>query len=97
MATYSQSVNVFGAIKTTKHSAALDPIGLLLSLYSRVFAYPNPSPNNKDDTYEKGRNKLNVAEFGAPTAPSIRALSLRGFSDLKLVDIEVCLVRCGYT
>jgi hypothetical protein len=120
VATYSQSVNVFGAIKTTKLTAILDPIGMVLSLYSKMFARPSPdrtsdsisassssssssscatsshqrSNNNNNNTGEAGKllemkSKLNNAEFGMPTAPMIRSLALRGFSDLKLIDMEV--------
>jgi hypothetical protein len=106
---------VFGAIKTTKLTAILDPIGMVLSLYSKMFARPSPdrtsdsssasssscatsshqrSNNNNNNTGEAGKllemkSKLNNAEFGMPTAPMIRSLALRGFSDLKLIDMEV--------
>jgi hypothetical protein len=35
MATYSQAVNAFGAVKTTKLGAALDPIGQVLLRWAR--------------------------------------------------------------
>jgi hypothetical protein len=109
---------VFGAIKTTKLTAILDPIGMVLSLYSKMFARPSPdrtsdsssasssscatsshqrsnNNNNNNNTGAAGKSKfemkskLNNVEFGMPTAPLIRSLALRGFSDLKLIDMEV--------
>jgi len=44
MATYSQLVNVFGAVKTTKLGAALDPVGAALALYSSRFAFAPEDP-----------------------------------------------------
>jgi hypothetical protein len=44
MATYSQLVNVFGAVKTSKLGAALDPVGAAIALYSSRFAFAPAAP-----------------------------------------------------
>jgi alpha-N-arabinofuranosidase len=67
MANYAQTVNVIGAIKTTKTAAAFDATGLVLKLYRAAFGTipvrvtGAPAPLDVAAAWREGRKVLTVA------------------------------------
>jgi alpha-N-arabinofuranosidase len=81
MANYAQTVNVIGAIKTTKTSAAFDTTGLVLKLYRAHFGLlpvevaGAPEPLDVAAAWREARSALTLAIVN-PTADE-QTLSLR--------------------
>ncbi|NIN71582.1 MAG: alpha-L-arabinofuranosidase, partial [Gemmatimonadetes bacterium] len=77
MANYAQTVNVIGAIKTTKTEAAFDATGLVLRLYRRdygsipVTVEGTPEPLDVAAAWTAGRDTLVIAVVN-PTRETVR-------------------------
>ena len=84
MANYAQTVNVIGAIKTTKTAAEMEPTGLVLALYRQRFGtVPVPvtgAPEHLDAVaaWTEDRTALTVAVVNPTEAPHAFALEVAG-------------------
>jgi alpha-N-arabinofuranosidase len=84
MANYAQTVNVIGAIKTTKTAAELEPTGLVLALYRHHFgSVPVPvsgdtAPLDVAAAWTDDRTALTVAVVNPTSEPRSLRLDLRG-------------------
>ncbi|MBE3072024.1 MAG: alpha-L-arabinofuranosidase, partial [Acidobacteria bacterium] len=86
MANYAQTVNVIGAIKTTKTAAALETTGLVLKLYRAHFGTVpvevsgSPEPLDVAAGWNDGRTALVVAVVNPTAAEQRLALNLAGMA-----------------
>ncbi|MBL8759894.1 MAG: alpha-L-arabinofuranosidase, partial [Phycisphaerae bacterium] len=85
MANYAQTVNVIGAIKTTKESAALETTGLVLKLYRRQFGTlpvrVATSPTlDASAAWSTDKRKFTIAIVNTTTRPAKVPLSISGVS-----------------
>jgi alpha-L-arabinofuranosidase len=86
MANYAQTVNVIGAIKTTKTAAELEPTGLALSLYRHHFGTVPVSvtgdlaPLDVAAAWTDDRTALTVAVVNPTSEPRSVRLDLHGAS-----------------
>jgi alpha-L-arabinofuranosidase len=93
MANYAQTVNVIGAIKTTKTAAAFDTTGLVLKLYrARFGALPVkvtgvPEPLDIMAAWTEGKKTLTISIINPTTQAQALALSLKGLSVPKSADL----------
>jgi alpha-N-arabinofuranosidase len=84
MANYAQTVNVIGAIKTTKTAAELEPTGLVLALYRHHFgtvpvaASGDVAPLDVAAAWASDRTALTVAVVNPTSEPRSIRLDLRG-------------------
>ena len=84
MANYAQTVNVIGAIKTTKTDAAFDATGLVLTLYRREFGTVPvaisgaPAPLDVAAAWNEGRDTLVVAVVNPTTDTQRLPVTLAG-------------------
>jgi alpha-N-arabinofuranosidase len=97
MANYAQTVNVIGAIKTTKTAAAFDTTGLALLLYRRHFGTApivldgDATPLDVAAAWREDRKAVTVGVVNATRTPyelSLKALnvSLRGTGRLWMIS-----------
>lgn len=76
MANYAQTVNVIGAIKTTKTAAEFEPTGLALKMYREHFGtlpvkvYSDFSPLDISAALTNDRNRLTIAVVN-PTSEAV--------------------------
>jgi alpha-N-arabinofuranosidase len=86
MANYAQTVNVIGAIKTTRTAAAFDTTGLVLKLYRAHFGQVPvtvagaPEPLDVAAAWRDDRSALTLAIVNPTYEPQALALQLRGGS-----------------
>ena len=86
MAKYAQTVNVIGAIKTTKTAAAFDTTGLVLKLYRAHFGQVPvaitgaPEPLDVAAAWREDRAALTVAVVNPTTEAQELALTITGAS-----------------
>ena len=86
MANYAQTVNVIGAIKTTKTAAAFDTTGLVLKLYRAHFGQVPvtitgaPAPLDVAAAWRDDKSALTLAIVNPTTEPQALALQLKGAS-----------------
>ena len=86
MANYAQTVNVIGAIKTTKTAAAFDTTGLVLKLYRAHFGQVPvaitgaPEPLDVAAAWREDRSALTLAIVNPTAEPQALALQLKGGS-----------------
>jgi len=86
MANYAQTVNVIGAIKTTKTEAAFDTTGLVLKLYrARFGTLPvkiagAPEPLDVMAAWTEGEKALTISIVNPTTVAHDLALRLKGVS-----------------
>jgi alpha-L-arabinofuranosidase len=84
MANYAQTVNVIGAIKTTKTAAAFDTTGLVLKLYRAHFGQVPvtvtgaPEPLDVAAAWRDDRTALTLAIVNPTAEPQSLALQLKG-------------------
>jgi alpha-N-arabinofuranosidase len=83
MANYAQTVNVIGAIKTSRTNAALETTGLVLKLYRHHLGTlpcrTESSPTlDALATWNDARTELRIAIVNATTSPAEVQLDLRG-------------------
>jgi alpha-N-arabinofuranosidase len=84
MANYAQTVNVIGAIKTTKTAAAFDTTGLVLKLYRAHFGQVPvaitgaPEPLDVAAAWRDDRSAFTLAIVNPTTEPRALALQLKG-------------------
>jgi alpha-N-arabinofuranosidase len=84
MANYAQTVNVIGAIKTTKTQAEMETTGLALALYRHHFGTipvdvaGAPAPLDVAAAWTKDRTALTVAVVNPTEGPRRLRLDLRG-------------------
>jgi alpha-N-arabinofuranosidase len=84
MANYAQTVNVIGAIKTTKTAAAFDTTGLVLKLYRAHFGLlpatiaGAPDPLDVAAAWREDRSALTLAIVNPTAEPQALALQLKG-------------------
>jgi alpha-N-arabinofuranosidase len=84
MANYAQTVNVIGAIKTTKTAAEFDMTGLVLKLYRAhygtlpVKVSGAPEPLDVAAAWKEGKKELTVAIVNPTKMPQPLALSIKG-------------------
>jgi alpha-N-arabinofuranosidase len=84
MANYAQTVNVIGAIKTTKTAAAFDTTGLALKLYRAHFGQVPvtisgaPGPLDVAAAWREGRSALTIAVVNPTAEAHAMALQLKG-------------------
>jgi alpha-N-arabinofuranosidase len=83
MANYAQTVNVIGAIKTSRTNAALETTGLVLKLYRHHLGTlpcrTESSPTlDALATWNDARTELRIAIVNATTSPAEVRLDLRG-------------------
>jgi alpha-L-arabinofuranosidase len=84
MANYAQTVNVIGAIKTTKTAAAFDTTGLVLALYRAHFGLlpvtvaGAPDPLDVAAAWREDRSALTLAIVNPTAEPQALALQVRG-------------------
>jgi alpha-N-arabinofuranosidase len=84
MANYAQTVNVIGAIKTTKTAAAFDATGLVLKLYRANFGQVPvaitgaPEPLDVAAAWRDDRSALTLAIVNPTAEPQALALQLKG-------------------
>jgi alpha-N-arabinofuranosidase len=84
MANYAQTVNVIGAIKTTKTAAEMEPTGLVLALYRRRFGTVPiavegvTAPLDVAVSWTKDRTALTVAVVNPTEEEHALALDVRG-------------------
>jgi len=84
MANYAQTVNVIGAIKTTKTAAAFDTTGLVLKLYRAQFGglpvrvIGAPEPLDIMAAWTEGKKALTISIVNPTTEARVLALSLKG-------------------
>ena len=85
MANYAQTVNVIGAIKTTKTAAAFDTTGLALKLYRAQFGTlpvkvaGAPEPLDVMAAWTEGKKALTISIVNPTQETQSLALSLKGF------------------
>jgi alpha-N-arabinofuranosidase len=83
-ANYAQTVNVIGAIKTTKTAAAFDTTGLVLSLYRARFGLlpvtiaGAPDPLDAAAAWREDRSALTLAIVNPTAEPQALALQVKG-------------------
>ena len=86
MANYAQTVNVIGAIKTTKTAAAFDTTGLVLKLYRAHFGQlpvavsGAPEPLDVAAAWRDDKSALTLAIVNPTSEPQTLALQLKGAS-----------------
>jgi alpha-L-arabinofuranosidase len=86
MANYAQTVNVIGAIKTTKTAAAFDTTGLVLKLYRAHFGQVPvtitgaPGPLDVAAAWRDDKTALTLAIVNPTAEPQALALQLKGAS-----------------
>jgi alpha-N-arabinofuranosidase len=86
MANYAQTVNVIGAIKTTKTAAAFDTTGLVLKLYrARFGTLPirvtgRPEPLDVMAAWTEGKKGLAISIVNPTQEAQDLAISLKGLS-----------------
>lgn len=85
MANYAQTVNVIGAIKTSKESAALETTGLVLKLYRHRFGTlpvkVTSSPTiDASAAWSADKRTLTIAVVNATNLPAKAPLSIEGVS-----------------
>jgi alpha-N-arabinofuranosidase len=86
MANYAQTVNVIGAIKTTKTAAAFDTTGLVLKLYRAEFgSLParitgEPEPLDVMAAWREGKKALTVSVVNPTEKGKTLSLSLKGMA-----------------
>jgi alpha-N-arabinofuranosidase len=84
MANYAQTVNVIGAIKTTKTAAAFDTTGLVLKLYRAHFGplpvrvTGAPEPLDVAAAWRDDKSALTLAIVNPTAEPQVLALQLKG-------------------
>jgi len=84
MANYAQTVNVIGAIKTTKTAAAFDTTGLVLKLYRAQFGTlpvritGAPEPMDVMAAWTEGKKALTISIVNPMKEPQPLALGLKG-------------------
>jgi len=84
MANYAQTVNVIGAVKTTKTAAAFDTTGLVLKLYRAKFGsipvqvLGAPAPLDVAAAWREGRKVLTVAVVNPTKESQILPISFKG-------------------
>ena len=84
MANYAQTVNVIGAIGTTKTAAAFDTTGLVLKLYRAHFGLlpatiaGAPDPLDVAAAWREDRSALTLAIVNPTAEPQALALQVRG-------------------
>ena len=84
MANYAQTVNVIGAIKTTKTAAAFDTTGLVLKLYRAKFGTVPvrvtgaPAPLDVAAAWREGRKVLTVAVVNPTREAQELPLAIKG-------------------
>ena len=84
MANYAQTVNVIGAIKTTKTAAAFDTTGLVLKLYRAHFGQVPvtitgaPGPLDVAAAWREDRSALTLAIVNPTAEAHVMALQLNG-------------------
>jgi len=84
MANYAQTVNVIGAIKTTKTAAAFDTTGLVLKLYRAQFGglpvriTGAPEPLDIMAAWTEGKKSLTISIVNPTAEARVLALSLKG-------------------
>ncbi|MCK7504011.1 MAG: hypothetical protein MZV70_07860 [Desulfobacterales bacterium] len=84
MANYAQTVNVIGAIKTTKTAAAFDTTGLVLKLYRAHFGQVPvtvtgaPAPLDVAAAWREDRSALTLAIVNPTAEAQVMALQLKG-------------------
>jgi len=84
MANYAQTVNVIGAIKTTKTAAAFDTTGLVLKLYRAHFGQAPvaltgaPEPLDVAAAWRDDRSALTLAIVNPTVDAQVLALQLKG-------------------
>ena len=98
MATYSQAVNVFGAIKTSRLGAELDPVGLALALYSARFAHSDgdgdhakivASVRAPSTTAEAVAAETAAADFGIKTGADFDAWAAGSLGSDEMPTLEL--------
>jgi alpha-N-arabinofuranosidase len=98
MANYAQTVNVIGAIKTTKTAAAFDATGLVLALYRQAFgSIPvtvegAPEPLDVAAAWTEGRDTLVIAVVNPTTEAQRLPIRLTG---LDLTGAVLRLILTG--
>jgi alpha-L-arabinofuranosidase len=86
MANYAQTVNVIGAIKTTKTEAVLDSTGVVLKLYRERFGTlpvrvnGTPEPLNVMATWREGKKVLTVSIINPTHETQALSLDIKGAS-----------------
>jgi alpha-N-arabinofuranosidase len=86
MANYAQTVNVIGAIKTTKTAAAFDTTGLVLKLYrARFGSLPvkvtgAPEPLDVMAAWREGKKALTISTVNPTKETQSLSLNLRGIA-----------------
>ncbi len=84
MANYAQTVNVIGAIKTSKTAAEFDTTGLVLKLYRSCFGEIQvkvsgaPEPLDVAAAWREGKQKLTLAIVNATHSEQTLSLSFKG-------------------
>jgi alpha-N-arabinofuranosidase len=84
MANYAQTVNVIGAIKTTKTAAAFDTTGLVLKLYRAQFGTlpvkitGTPEPLDVMAAWTEGKKALTISVVNPMLEGQALSLSLKG-------------------
>jgi alpha-N-arabinofuranosidase len=84
MANYAQTVNVIGAIKTTKTAAAFDTTGLVLRLYRAQFGTlpvkvaGAPEPLDVMAAWTEGKKALTISIVNPTQETQSLALNLKG-------------------
>jgi len=86
MANYAQTVNVIGAIKTTKTAAEFDTTGLVLKLYRNQFGIlpvkvtGTPEPLDVAVAWKEGKKSLTVSVVNPTKTEQALFISLKGMS-----------------
>jgi len=86
MANYAQTVNVIGAIKTSKTAAEFDTTGLALKLYRAFFGETPlkvsgaPEPLDVAAAWKEGKKKLTLAVVNPTHSEQTLSLSFKGMS-----------------
>ncbi len=84
MANYAQTVNVIGAIKTTKTAAEFEARGLVLKLYRERFGKTpvavsgDLGPLDAAAAWSEDRNEMTIAAVNPTSDPRMLALSVKG-------------------
>jgi len=84
MANYAQTVNVIGAVKTTKTAAAFDTTGLVLKLYRAKFGsipvkvLGAPAPLDVAAAWREGRKVLTVAVVNPTEESQVLPMTFKG-------------------
>jgi len=93
MANYAQTVNVIGAIKTTKTAAAFDTTGLMLKLYRAQFGIlpvrvtGTPEPLDVMAAWTDGNKALTISIINPTQEAQSLALNLKGEGVPKLAKL----------